>query len=40
MRDVPGALAQWWSLVRPEGHLIMAVPHEDLYEQGSLALNL
>ena len=34
MRDVPGALAQWWSLVRPEGHLIMAVPHEDLYEQG------
>ena len=34
MSDVPGALAQWWSLVKPDGHLIVAVPHEDLYEQG------
>lgn len=34
MRDVPRAVAQWWSLVKPDGHLIIAVPHEDLYEQG------
>jgi SAM-dependent methyltransferase len=34
MSDVPGALAEWWSLVKPDGHLIIAVPHEDLYEQG------
>lgn len=34
MRDVPGALAQWWSLVLPGGYLIVVVPHEDLYEQG------
>lgn len=35
MRDVPGALGRWWSLVRPGGHLIIVVPHEDLYEQGT-----
>lgn len=34
MRDVPGALRQWWSLVKPGGVLVVAVPHEDLYEQG------
>jgi SAM-dependent methyltransferase len=34
MRDVPGALAQWWALVKPGGHLVLVVPHEDLYEQG------
>jgi hypothetical protein len=34
MRDVPRALDQWWSLVRPGGHLIIVVPDEDLYEQG------
>ena len=34
MRNVPDALMQWWSLVKPGGHLIIAVPHEDLYEQG------
>lgn len=34
MRDVPRALSQWWSLVRPGGYLIVVVPDEDLYEQG------
>ena len=34
MRDVPGALQQWWALVRPGGYLILVVPDEDLYEQG------
>lgn len=34
MRDVEGALAEWWSLVRPCGHLVIVVPEEDLYEQG------
>jgi SAM-dependent methyltransferase len=35
MRDVKGALAQWWALVRPGGYLVLVVPHEDLYEQGA-----
>lgn len=34
MRDVRSALAQWWSLVKPGGYLILVVPDEDLYEQG------
>jgi SAM-dependent methyltransferase len=34
MPDVPGALAQWWALVKPGGCLVLVVPHEDLYEQG------
>jgi len=34
MPDVPQALAGWWQLVKPGGHLIVVVPHEDLYEQG------
>jgi SAM-dependent methyltransferase len=34
MRNVPAALAGWWTLVKPGGHLIIVVPHEDLYEQG------
>jgi len=34
MRDVPNALAQWWSLVREGGYLVLVVPDEDLYEQG------
>lgn len=34
MRDVPAALAGWWALVRPGGHLFLVVPDEDLYEQG------
>ena len=27
-------IAQWWSLVRPGGHLVVIVPDEELYEQG------
>ena len=34
MSDAPAALAQWWSLVKPGGFLIVVVPEEDLYEQG------
>jgi SAM-dependent methyltransferase len=34
MRDVPQALSQWWTLVRPGGYLVLVVPDEDLYEQG------
>jgi SAM-dependent methyltransferase len=34
MRDVPRALAQWWTLVRKGGYLVLVVPDEDLYEQG------
>jgi len=34
MKDVPGALAQWWQLVKAGGYLILVVPDEDLYEQG------
>jgi SAM-dependent methyltransferase len=35
MSDPPAALAQWWALVKPGGHLVVIVPHEDLYEQGN-----
>jgi hypothetical protein len=28
------ALAGWWSLLKPGGHMILVVPDEDLYEQG------
>ncbi|MGH7119754.1 MAG: methyltransferase domain-containing protein [Acetobacteraceae bacterium] len=34
MRDVPRALAGWWGLVKAGGFLIVAVPDENLYEQG------
>lgn len=34
MVDACAALAEWFSLVRPGGHLIVLVPDEDLYEQG------
>lgn len=34
MSDPVIALREWWSLVVPDGHLIMTVPDEDLYEQG------
>jgi SAM-dependent methyltransferase len=34
MRDVPAALAGWWTLVKPNGVLWVIVPDEDLYEQG------
>ena len=28
------ALREWWSLIKPGGHLVLVVPDEDLYEQG------
>jgi len=34
MFDARVAIEQWWSLVRPGGFLIVAVPEENLYEQG------
>lgn len=34
MHDPVASLANWWSLVRPGGHLFLVVPDEDLYEQG------
>ena len=33
MKDVPSALSEWWQLLKPEGYMIVVVPHEDLYEQ-------
>jgi len=35
MKDPVLSLADWWSLVKPGGHLIILVPDEDLYEQGT-----
>jgi SAM-dependent methyltransferase len=34
MKDPRSALKQWWALIRHGGHLVLVVPHEDLYEQG------
>jgi SAM-dependent methyltransferase len=34
MRDPLEALLNWWRVLKPGGHLIVAVPDEDLYEQG------
>ncbi len=34
MHDPAATLANWWSLVKPGGHLFLIVPDEDLYEQG------
>ena len=34
MRDPIAALARWWEVLRPGGHLIVIVPDEDMYEQG------
>jgi SAM-dependent methyltransferase len=34
MRDPEASLKEWFSLVKPGGHLIILVPDEDLYEQG------
>lgn len=28
-----GALARWWDCVKPGGHLVVVVPHRDLYER-------
>jgi len=35
MVDPRSAIREWWSLVKPGGHLIVVVPDEDLYEQGA-----
>jgi SAM-dependent methyltransferase len=34
MADPYAALKEWFTLVKPGGHLIFLVPDEDLYEQG------
>jgi SAM-dependent methyltransferase len=34
MRCPRQALAEWWSLVRPGGYMVVVVPEENLYEQG------
>jgi SAM-dependent methyltransferase len=35
LRDPADALANWLRVIRPGGHLVIAVPDEDLYEQGN-----
>ncbi|TRZ97253.1 MAG: methyltransferase domain-containing protein [Rhodocyclaceae bacterium] len=35
MRDIREALRQWIRIVKPGGYLVITVPDEDLYEQGS-----
>jgi SAM-dependent methyltransferase len=35
MVDPVNALNEWWSLIKPGGHLVLVVPDEDLYEQGT-----
>jgi SAM-dependent methyltransferase len=34
MREPRAAILEWWKLVKPGGYLFVAVPDEDLYEQG------
>lgn len=34
IRDPAEALANWMRILKPGGHLVVAVPDEDLYEQG------
>jgi SAM-dependent methyltransferase len=34
MRDPQEALANWWRVLKPGGHLVILVPDADLYEQG------
>jgi SAM-dependent methyltransferase len=34
MVDPRVALANWWRILKPGGHLIVMVPDEDIYEQG------
>jgi SAM-dependent methyltransferase len=40
MEEPQDALQEWFSLVRPGGHLLVIVPDEDLYEQGYQAGSL
>jgi len=35
MTDPVAALSPWWALIKPGGYLVLVVPDEDLYEQGS-----
>ena len=35
MRNPPAALARWFAILKPGGHLIITVPDEDMYEQGT-----
>lgn len=35
MHDPVDALGRWWKLVKPGGYLVVVVPDEDLYEQGT-----
>ena len=35
MVDPVNALNEWWSLIKPGGYLVLVVPDEDLYEQGT-----
>jgi SAM-dependent methyltransferase len=34
VRDPVETLANWWRILKPGGYLIVAVPDEDMYEQG------
>jgi predicted SAM-dependent methyltransferase len=34
MADPYAALARWWEVLKPGGHLVLLVPDEDMYEQG------
>jgi len=34
MRDPFVAFSNWWKLVKTNGHIIVTIPDEDLYEQG------
>ena len=34
MVDARAAILEWWTLVKPGGHLFVIVPDEELYEQG------
>lgn len=36
MESPKSALQDWWSLVDPNGYMIIVVPDEDLYEQGHI----
>ena len=34
LNDPPEGLANWFRILKPNGHLIVTVPDEDMYEQG------
>ena len=33
LEDYQTALTNWWRILKPDGHLIVVVPHRDLYEK-------